>query len=177
MTEPDKIKSFLENKRGTVIRRWLDAVLATYSQQAVGFMRNQKDQFANPVGSTFKAGLERLYDEFTAGLDPERAMPHLDAIVRIRAVQEFLPSDALAFVVQLKEILRREAGRDLDADHWAELDNRVDRMALQAFDLYNACRERIHQIRVQEIERNNYMLLRRSGMVACDPEEVERPKQ
>ena len=177
MTKPDNISDFLEAKRSAVIKHWLDAVLSTYSEQGAGFMRRQKDQFANPVGSTIKAGLERLFDEFAAGLDPERTAPHLDAIVRIRAVQEFMPSDALAFVIQFKEILRNTAGGALEPDDWAELDNRTDRMALMAFDIYSSCRERLYQIRIKEMERNHHMLLRRSGMVLSDPGQQESLEQ
>jgi hypothetical protein len=169
MTQFDQIQEILKAKRGSVIRSWLDALLATYAEQAASFMRSQKDQFANPVGSTFKAALENVYDELMVGVDPERVAPLLDPIVRIRAVQEFMPSDALAFIVILKDILRQKVFESLSPQEWTELDNRVDRMALLAFDIYSGCRERIYQIRIQEMERNNHMLWRRSGMLEDAP--------
>ena len=33
---------------------------------------------------------------------------------------------------------------------WAELDERIDRVVLLAFDVYAQCREKIHEIRLRE---------------------------
>ena len=38
-------------------------------------------------------------------------LPHIDAIVRVRAVQDLSPGVALAFLFQLKDLLREEAER------------------------------------------------------------------
>jgi hypothetical protein len=40
----------------------------------------------------------------------------------------------------------------------AELDNRIDQVALMAFDFYMDCRERLHQIRVNEVLSGRHAL-------------------
>ncbi len=127
-------------------------------------MKNQQDPFANPVGSTFRRELETVLNGLSEWVDPGNLTPSLDAIVRIRAVQEFRPSDALAFMVHLKKAIREELQEvrmspELVND-LARLDFRIDELTLAAFDLYVACREKIAEIRVGEARAERDRLVR-----------------
>ncbi|MGC8603057.1 MAG: RsbRD N-terminal domain-containing protein, partial [Desulfomonilaceae bacterium] len=88
---------FLTEKKKTIIKRWVDLTLNTYPPEGGSFMRNQKNQFANPVGAAIVNGAEALFEWVISGsaeysLDVIR---RLDDIVRIRAVQQFSASDAV----------------------------------------------------------------------------------
>jgi hypothetical protein len=127
-------------------------------------LKNQQDPFANPVGSTFRRELEIVLNGLSEWVDPGNLTPSLDAIVRIRAVQEFRPSDALAFMVHLKKAIREELQEvrmspELVND-LARLDFRIDELTLAAFDLYVACREKIAEIRVGEARAERDRLVR-----------------
>src|SRR3989304_4581594 len=110
-------------------------------------------------------------------MDAGRLAPLLDGIVRIRAVQDFTPSQALAFVFALKKVIRGELGRPPhlyplplggggqgEGGEWAEdlgaLDGRIDEVALLAFDLFMRCREQMFTIKADEARRRTSLLQR-----------------
>ena len=151
----------LTAKRGVVLERWFQAVLATYPEETARFLAGGADPFANPVGHTVREGLGRLYDRFVADVPTSELSSAIDGIVRIRAVQEFTPSAAVGFVYTLRKILREElADAALDPAGQAVLENGVDRLALVAFDVYMQCREKIFEIRVREIKESQLLAAR-----------------
>ena len=151
----------LAAKRGAVLERWFQAVLATYPEETARFLAGGADPFANPVGHTVREGLGRLYDRFVADVPASELSAAIDGIVRIRAVQEFSPSAAVGFVYTLRGILREElADTALDPADRAALENGVDRLALVAFDVYMQCREKIFEIRVREIKESQLLAAR-----------------
>jgi hypothetical protein len=141
------------DRRDAVLAEWLARTLETYPQETSRFLRGVKDQFRNPVGHIIRDGLQVLVDELFGAMDRARILPALDGIVRIRAVQDFSASQAVAFVFLLKKILRHEAaGEELE-----RLEARVDDLALAAFDVFMQCREKICEIRVEEARRRYAM--------------------
>jgi len=92
----------------------------------------------------------------------------LDEVVRIRAIQKFSPSQALAFIFLLKRAIRVEwsgaASGSMAKDRISELedlDTRIDRTALQAFDVYLGYRKRVYELRVNEVKRSVAGLIER----------------
>ena len=73
----------------------------------------------------------------------------LDAVLRIRAVQDVSPSQAVGFVIQLRSVLR-EAPATFDLPL---LESRIDQLSLAAFDKYMQCREQAFAARLHEAER------------------------
>jgi len=160
----------LARRRGAVIDAWLARILRGYSGSTARFFLEEKDPFRNPVGQAFKRGLPVLFDQLVGAMDPAALKAALDDIVRIRAVQDFTASQAVAFVFDLKEVVRA-ALREDDAAGMPEidlepLDGRIDEMALAAFDLYLECRERLLEIRVHEMQRRMFLLERMSPALA-----------
>ena len=98
------VEKFLYEKKSTILKKWLDQILDTYPDDAKRFLKEQKDPFANPVGNTISREIQHLYDEFLKGIDPEKMSPILDRIIRIRAIQDFSPSQAVSFIFILKGI-------------------------------------------------------------------------
>jgi hypothetical protein len=84
-------------------------------------------------------------------METERIAPALDALIRIRAVQDLTASQAVGFVFLLKPILRELAPVD------DSLNDRIDRLALMAFDKYMQCREQLADIRVNEGQRRMHV--------------------
>ena len=152
-------------KRGEVLDRWFQAVAATYPQETAVFLRREQDHFGNPVGHAVRMALALLFDGLAAGRPAAELAPALDGLVRIRAVQEFSPAAAVAFVFDLKPILRGECPAITEAER-TELEAAIDRLALQAFDVYMQCRETLFQIRVREIKDLQLIAARGGG---CAP--------
>jgi hypothetical protein len=94
------------------------------------------------------------------GAEPDELTPALDRVVRIRAVQDFEPSVAVGFVFDLKHLLRKTAGEGADGT-LAELDHRIERLGLCAFDVYMSCREEMWKIRLREIRKQSVGIMER----------------
>jgi len=153
------LKSFLQDNKQEILGKWLDRVWETYPPDARRFLKGGKDQFANPVGSTIAAGLDRAYDLLAEGAADESLEPALDKVMRVRAVQKFTASQAVGFVLELKDIVRKEtAGSGLDL---SEFEQSVDRAALCAFDIYVSCREQVFEIKANELRNRSAMFVER----------------
>jgi hypothetical protein len=152
------LKGLLEQKKSGILQRWVDLTLETYPPEAQDFLRKQEDPFANPVGSTIRGGLEEIYRELLLGADSQIG-PLLEGIVKIRAIQNFSPSVAIAFLPFLKQVIKEGLRKEIQENRlfgelW-ELEARIDKLTLQAFDLYMGCREKIYQIRIKELKNGS----------------------
>jgi hypothetical protein len=160
------LPELLRDRRSSILRRWKAMTLEVYADEAARFIRDEKDPFQNPVGHAITEGLDVLLDGVLAGAAAEDIEKALDAIVRIRAVQGLPPSQGVGFIFILKQIIREEAGDMPEGrDGLAELsvlDSRIDHVALAAFDLYMRCREKICDIRVNEIKHLTSKLIERA---------------
>jgi hypothetical protein len=86
----------------------------------------------------------------------------LDQVIRIRAVQEFTPAQAVAPILELKWVVRQVFSANKNARAFlGELDAfdcEVDRASLEAFNIYTECRERLYQTRIRELKSGSYIL-------------------
>ncbi|MDQ1333273.1 MAG: hypothetical protein QG552_223 [Thermodesulfobacteriota bacterium] len=165
------LKNLLSEKRSSIIKRWQDAIVSSYPKDSRGFLKRTKSQFANPVGCIITKEIETLYDEVIKGDNADKISSCLDTIIRIRAVQDFTPSQAVAFVLQLKDIIREELGNNHSPDMDA-FDKQVDEILLMAFDVYSKCRQKIYEIRVREVKNQVGKLLERANLIVEIPEQA-----
>ena len=137
--------------RDPIVEQWIASALRSYPSASVPFLSAEDDPFRNPVGHTLRQSLTTLFEELRGGMETERLAPALDALIRIRAVQDLTASQAVGFVFLLKPIVRELAPADVSLN--ASLNDRIDRIALMAFDKYMQCREHVADIRVNEGQR------------------------
>src|SRR3972149_277418 len=139
-----ELKDLLTQKKAAILKRWFDMVMETYHPDAARFFEQEGDCFANPVGQTLLREMELLYGEILDGADREKIYPCLDRIIRIRAIQDFSHSQAVAFIYFLKKVIREELDCELCENRLdgelSQLDSRIDEIALIAFDIYMQCR-------------------------------------
>ena len=166
----------LRENKDAIVQRWLDDALATYPADSSAAFGRQKDQFANPVGHSLRVAtrgiVEALVDE--CAMDVERIHEYLHEVIRIRAVQEFSASAAVGFVFRLKQAVRAELAKAAEnpaiAGELAKLEAEIDRVALVAFDIFVQCRERICELRVNEVKREVSWVMGKMNERDCDPE-------
>jgi hypothetical protein len=98
----------------------------------------------------------------------EEARAALDEIIRVLALQDIPPSQALAFVFHLKQVIREELAAELKdlslAPELVELESRIDGLALLGFDAYTKRREKLCELKVNEVKAKVSGLLRRAGL-------------
>ena len=163
------LKDLLAEKKSAIVKKWFDAVVETYPGDTSGFLKKHAAQFTNPVGFTFAQGMEGLFDALLAGLIPDKVSAFLDGIVRIRAVQDFAPSQAVSFIFVLRGVVRGELKNELLENRFSEelaaFDSAVDDLALFAFDIYMKCREKIYDLKAQEARNATFRLLQQAKLI------------
>ena len=88
-------EDIISARRDAAIQKWTEAVFAMYPFETTGFIRTQRDQFANPVGHATRAAGEQIYDAVTGrDVDMEKVHASVAALIRIRAVQDLKPEQA-----------------------------------------------------------------------------------
>lgn len=160
----------LAARKDALLGVWLTRTLASYPSSSRDFLTHEKDSFLNPVGHTLREGLASLLDGLLAARDPTDLVCELEPIVRLRAVQDFTPSQALSFLFLLKDVAREEA-TSLGEPAITEieiLEKRIDALALAVFDLYMKCREEICKIQVNAARRSLFVQLRRGQREASE---------
>ncbi|MGW8193676.1 MAG: RsbRD N-terminal domain-containing protein [Desulforhopalus sp.] len=143
-----------------IVKRWTEYTLSTYTSS--GFFVRERDKFANPVGGNIREALGKLFLLLAKGADPKEFAQPLEQIIGIRAVQEFTPSQAVAPLNAVKHITREVFEADKERKHLvAELydfEFAVDLALLAAFDIYMKYRERLYQVRINEIRSGSHIL-------------------
>jgi len=154
------LKTLLEEKKVRLADRWFDCVAQTYPPETAQFLNDKKNRFGNPVGAAFARAMGPLVEELIRGGEAETVSRLLDEIIRIRAVQEFSPSGAVAAVLLLKRAVREELAKEIAAGGMTEeildLESKIDGFALLAFDVYMKCREQLWQIRMDDFMKRPY---------------------
>ena len=171
------LKALLLEKKSAVTKKWLNKICSEYPVDTSQFLRGQKDRFLNPVGHTFEEVIDGLFDQLVSDTpDSEACLVLLNDIIRIKAVQEFSPLQALSFIFLLKEVLYKELGKQITQQHLFDelrsIESNIDRMALNAFNIYMKCREHIYEIRVNELKTLTSRFLRRANLTR-DPGGME----
>ncbi len=154
------LKETLLTNKEKILALWIDRTLNSYT--ASGFFKSSGDRFANPVGANIREGLTRLFEQVLDKAAPGDMLAPLDQVIRIRAVQEFSPSQAVAPILELKWVVRQVLANGKKkrppAGELDDFDCDVDRLGLLAFDLYTECREQLYKNRVHEIKSGRSIL-------------------
>jgi hypothetical protein len=167
------LEKVLAKKRNAIVGDWFDMVAKTYAPDTAQFLKRNKDPFSNPVGGYLSKGLAGLFDQLLTGMDREAVRTLLDPIVRVRAVQNFTPSQATAFVLVIKKIVRTHLKSELKKgrgmDDLLDFEAQVDAMSLFAFDIYMECREKIYELKANEEKDKIYKAFKRAGLIKDEP--------
>lgn len=142
-------EDIISARRDAAIQKWTEAVFAMYPFETTGFIRTQRDQFANPVGHATRAAGEQIYDAVTGrDVDMEKVHASVAALIRIRAVQDLKPEQAVGVLYLYKSVLRELLLADMlaagDVQGFLDMGDRLDTLCLMAFNLYLADREQVY---------------------------------
>jgi hypothetical protein len=154
------IEDLLKRQKINILEKWFDLILETFSSDTASVLRKDRDPFTNPVGYTISRGLEVLLRKICEGVEDDEYQQALNSILKIRSVQEVSPSKAVEFIFFLKKAIEEILGNKIFEEslikQWLCFQSRIDKMALQAFNHYMDCREKICEIRVNQamVERD-----------------------
>ena len=164
----------LEKNKAAIAKKWFNLAAQTYAPDTAEFLKSKTDPFANPVGSSMLTGLDGILEQLIDTADSKALHSHLDSIIRIRAVQDFTPSQATTFILSLKKVLRDYFAKELQdsrlAAEFIELEFKIDQICLMAFDIYMQCREKVYQISANETRNRTFRAFERAGLVVESPD-------
>lgn len=171
------LKELLAKKQDAILRRWVDDALAMYSEDASKTFKREKDPFANPVGHSLRVGTRGIFEALLSGADDEETRGYLDGVIKVRAVQQVPPSQAVGFVFSLKQAVRAELdvkpGDENLAPELAKLNGQIDRIALLAFEVYVECRDQLCELRISEVKRRVSWVMEKMGQRSPEEELVQ----
>jgi hypothetical protein len=148
----------IADKRKVIIENWVKLIFDTYPAQTSKFFSTENNRFGNPVGYTITTAADEIFDALLSDSDLWKIKTLLVDIIKIRAVQDFTPSQAVGFMLLLKNVIRDEFKEELSDVNFSreilKLESRIDIGVLTAFDLYQECREKLYQIHINEIKSN-----------------------
>jgi hypothetical protein len=163
------LNHLLAQRKTSIVKMWFASAIETYPPDTAKFLKSQKDPFANPVGRTIYQGLEGLFDELLKEMDHETLQSFLDPIIRIRAIQNFSPSQATGFIFFLKNAVRANIQKEnSEAKLFSELllfESKIDELGLIAFNIYMKCREKICELKANEMKNRTFKAFKRAGLV------------
>jgi hypothetical protein len=174
------LNTILSEKKDEILALWFDRIIETYPSDTSKFLKSQKDRFANPVGQTIYEGINGILTELAGGGGIEKISGFLDAIIRVRAVQEFTASQAVGFIFFLKGVVR-DCLKDIPvsgtiAEELAELEAQIDSLVLLSFDIFMQCREKLYDIKANEIRNMTYRLLQQANLIVDSGEQQTEDK-
>ncbi len=156
------LREILEQKKGPIVEKWREQIHKTYPPETAQFLKREKDRFSNPIGSSIEDSIWPLYDQLIGEADPAITKKLLDNLVRVRAVQDFSAASAVQIIFALKPIVRKEvfklAQKKGLIKEYLEFESEIDRFGLLAFDVFMECRERVWEIKRNDLLKRPFLL-------------------
>ncbi len=162
-----QLKELLAEHKSSIKRHWLENIISSYPEGSHEFFLRKGDDFQNPVGAAMTRLVDVLYEALLSDVADSEVEAVMEYFIKMRAVQEFSASQAVGFIFGLKhsirEIISEEISQRCLHRELAELEVRIDKFTLKAFDLYSKSREELYFIRADELRRRSYMAFRLAG--------------
>lgn len=166
------VEELLAVNREAIVQDWYHHILDTYPPETAKLWKKGGDPFSNPVAVRTLAGVNAVVDYLVKNEESkalESVLDYLDELIRVRAVQNFSPSQAAGFIFLLKKTIRERLWHELKRlDAWEQfvaLESRIDGLALASLDLYTKCREKLFEIKLQDLRREQVQLLKRAQLI------------
>jgi len=162
-----EIRAFIRDHRETVLFQWKKESMEMFPEQSRNVMQVKTDPFSNPIPHALGKGIEMLVGDLCE--DEENNLEKgLANLGRLLGVQDMPPSQSLSFFFKLRPLVYKLASRKRSKsifpdDELHELQLWVEQKMLRLFDQFMIHREKIYQMKGDEIKQRNYMLLRKSG--------------
>jgi len=139
-----------------VVDSWFVKAIEIYPEAARGGMMQTGDRFRNPVASTLRESLAILARELSGSMEAKVVVSAVDTIVRVRAVQDCKPEEAINFPAQLREVIRERQLESLFPD----IEQRIEALSQAASQQYAVCKNDIVRVRSREARRLQALQLR-----------------
>lgn len=176
-----KLTEQLAQRRTDIIDQWLSRIVDAYPDRTSKFLKDEKDRFRNPVGYTLRSQLPVLFAALLGEDTEDKLDGAIDAIVRVRSVQDMTASQAATFIYLLKNVVREQIPEAYQSEEsireLLDFESRIDGLALAAFDNIVACKEKIFEIRAMEAKLKTAKVVDRLNRMYEDQEQSEQSRE
>lgn len=170
------IKDLLSQKRKKIINRSFDLTISTYPEETQSFFKDRNRQFTNPVGFTTYQAIEHIIEKIISDEPIENFKTPLEELLRLRAIQDFTPSQAIGFIFFIKKAIQEELEKEANSAELIDLLSRIDSLSLIAFDIYMVQREKIYNIKANELIDRTWWILKKWNIVSEIPDKIMETK-
>lgn len=165
-----RLENLLDQNKKKIVDDWFNRLIDTYPAETAPFFKSQKDPFANPVGGVALRGIEAIYNELIGEMDVQVVTNFLDPLIRVRAVQTmFSASQAVGFIFLLKKTIRDVLKKEIQTyqlyDALFDVEMKIDELALIGFNIFMECREKIADLKANELKDRTLRAFERAGLV------------
>jgi len=147
----------LEQKRNLIQSKWTDAVIGSYPTESAKFIVGNKNKFTNPLGYTLENSINIICCNYLNRDIHKECEQAIESMVRLRAVQDFTPTKALGIMFDFKAIVLTEIRDIVDTndrfDEYLIIETQIDKMIDYALNFYIECRERVNEIKANEVRQ------------------------
>jgi hypothetical protein len=161
-----QIETLISGHEEAIAKKWIEAALKSYQAEAASFFLKEKNRFANPVSGMLSESLTKVVEGLAGQASNDDLAERLDPAIRVRAVQDFTPAQAVSFIFSLKQIIRDVVGKKADnAEKIRQVDQKIDELALIGFNKYVECREKVFKIQAYEVRNRTFKAFERAGLM------------
>jgi len=162
----DSLISFFTEHSSAIRKSWFKALVSEYPEESARHIGSSTDEFANPIGHVIGEVADSMVKGLAEGAPASELAERMFPLIKIKAVQSFTPAEAMNCLLALKRMvlsrLKTSGHEDAEAIA-ASVDLLFDEMLCLCFNLYCQCRDKLHEVKEDELKRNLFMLLKRSG--------------
>lgn len=169
-------KDLLSKKRKAIVNQSFELTIATYPEESQSFLKDTSRQFTNPIGYNLYQSIEQIVDKIINEESIDSFIPALEEIIRIRAVQDFTPSQAVGFVFLIKKAFQEQLQKEIETSEMLDFLSRIDSLSLIAFDIFMKYREKIYDLKSKELIDRTWWILKKWNIVSEIPDKTVETK-
>lgn len=161
------LKKLLIKNKNAIAEKWIASVLQGNAQSVIEIESHRR--FANPQADRITQELEAQFENLIQENENCAGRFLCENLLRIKALSEEAPAEAVAFPFALRTIIRDQIAAELENNslraEFVQFEEKIERFALQVFQKYTENREKIFQLKLKEIK--NGMLSGNANGTAC----------
>jgi len=164
------IYSIIEENYSKIFKLWKEKFfLDTFNEETKNYFLKEADPFQNPLASKIDEIFSSILKEIKQDFSMDSMLPHLERLAQLLAV--YVPSikRAMSTFLALKAIIREELGKEIlerfGIYGLLQMEDLINSLMIIFSDFYVQHRERLFELKYEEWKRNNYLLLKRAGLV------------
>lgn len=169
------VYSIIEENHSKILKLWKERFFSDiFEEEAKSYFLKEVDPFQNPLASRIDEIFASILKEIKPEFSLDALLPYLERLAQLLAVHAPSAKRAMGTFLKLKGIIRENFGNEILERFGVEglllMEDLINSLMVLTFDFYMKYRERLFEIRYEEWKRNNYLLLKRAGLV-YDPME------